>query len=212
MLVLGIVLLVVAVVVIGYVSLATIDSATQSIDLWVVSLHLNPFHLFLLGIATAVVLQLGIWFTVWGMRRNRRRERELRELRARDPEPGRRPETSEGRGGQAAGPARGRADTAPTTGDAGRRAAVAGPGIDAAYRRGRGTETPDPGTDRPAPEKSTPSTGDAAPGTRTGVAPAPRTERKPQYDSSDDQHAPPVPPRQSPDEGEDTSGFTRGER
>lgn len=211
MLVLGIVLLVVAVVVIGYVSLATIDSATQSIDLWVVSLHLNPFHLFLLGIATAVVLQLGIWFTVWGMRRNRRRERELRELRARDPEPQRTARNGDDRSGAPA-TGTGRGATPSSTGDGGRRTGLAAPGIDAAYRRGRGTETPDPGTDRPAPEKSTPSTGDAAPGTRTGVAPAPRTERKPQYDSSDDQHAPPVPPRQSPDEGEDTSGFTRGER
>lgn len=189
MLVVGIVLLVIALVVIGYVSLATIGMPTESIDFWIVSVHLNSFHLFLLGIATAIVLQVGIWLTVWGLRRNRRRQHELRDLRKRDASA-----TDTGPGSTAKGkpsPKPSDKTTAATSGTAGpgrgtdARHGVAGPGIDAAYRRGR--------TDS-APSGPVPTTGS------TG---------KPQYDTSGVPHDPPVPPRTSPEDGEDTSGFTR---
>lgn len=81
MLILGLLLIVVALVVFGYLFLGTRDLEPLQIDLSVFTVELTPLHLFLLGAGTLVVLVLGLLFLTLGLRASRRRRHEVKELR-----------------------------------------------------------------------------------------------------------------------------------
>lgn len=81
MLILGLLLIVVAGVVFGYMFLGTNDLGPLDIDLGVFTVQLTPLHLYLLGAATLVVLALGLMALAAGMRASRRRRHEVKELR-----------------------------------------------------------------------------------------------------------------------------------
>ncbi|WP_256838545.1 hypothetical protein [Ornithinimicrobium faecis] len=82
MLILGLLLAVAALVVFGYMLFGTQDLSPLQIDLGVFTVELTPMHLYLLGAATLVVLVLGLLFLTMGLRAQRRRRREVKELRA----------------------------------------------------------------------------------------------------------------------------------
>lgn len=81
MLVLGLLLIVVAAVVFGYMFFATKDLEPMDIDLGVFTVELTPLHLYLLGAATLALLALGLMALAAGMRASRRRHQEVKELR-----------------------------------------------------------------------------------------------------------------------------------
>lgn len=81
MLILGLLLIVVAAVVFGYMFWGTDDLAPLDIDLGVFTVQLTPLHLYLLGAATLVVLVLGLLALATGLRASRRRRKEVKELR-----------------------------------------------------------------------------------------------------------------------------------
>lgn len=81
MLILGLLLIIVALVVFGYLFFGTSDLEPLDIDLGVFTVELTPLHLFLLGAATLVVLVLGLLLLTLGLRAQRRRRREVKELR-----------------------------------------------------------------------------------------------------------------------------------
>ena len=81
MLILGLLLIIVALVVFGYLFFGTSDLEPLQIDLGVFTVELTPLHLFLLGAATLVVLVLGLLLLTLGLRASRRRQREVKELR-----------------------------------------------------------------------------------------------------------------------------------
>lgn len=81
MLVIGILLLIVALVVFGFLWFGTEGLAPIEVDLGVFTASLSPLQLFLLGAATLVVLVLGLVCLVLGLRAARRRRKEVRELR-----------------------------------------------------------------------------------------------------------------------------------
>lgn len=81
MLILGLLLIVVAAVVFGYMFFGTSDLAPLDIDLGVFTVELTPLHLYLLGAATLVVLVLGLMALAAGLRASRRRRQEVKELR-----------------------------------------------------------------------------------------------------------------------------------
>ncbi len=81
MLVLGIVLVLVALVAIGYMWFGTQGQAPLAIDLGAFEINLTPLQLFLLGAACLVVLFLGLVLTLSGMRRQAKRRREVKDLR-----------------------------------------------------------------------------------------------------------------------------------
>lgn len=122
MLILGLLLAAAALVVFGYMLFGTQDLDPLQIDLGVFTVELTPMHLYLLGAATLVVLVLGLLFLTLGLRAQRRRRREVKELRAavRDGEAGSgrgvapEPETAVGRDRHAGrGTPPGRAGDAP---------------------------------------------------------------------------------------------------
>lgn len=82
MLILGLLLAAAALIVFGYMLFGTRDLAALQIDLGVFTVELTPMHLYLLGAATLVVLVLGLLFLTMGLRAQRRRRREVKELRA----------------------------------------------------------------------------------------------------------------------------------
>lgn len=82
MLILGLLLAAAALVVFGYMLFGTRDLDPLQIDLGVFAVKLTPMHLYLLGAATLVVLVLGLFFLTLGLRAQRRRRREVKELRA----------------------------------------------------------------------------------------------------------------------------------
>ena len=81
MLILGLLLIVVAAVVFGYMFFGTSDLEPLDIDLGVFTVQLTPLHLYLLGAATLVILALGLVSLAAGMRASRRRRHEVKELR-----------------------------------------------------------------------------------------------------------------------------------
>lgn len=81
MLILGLLLIVAAAVVFGYMFFGTSDLAPLDIDLGVFTVQLTPLHLYLLGAATLAVLALGLMALAAGMRASRRRRQEVKELR-----------------------------------------------------------------------------------------------------------------------------------
>lgn len=81
MLILGLLLIVAAAVVFGYMFFGTSDLEPLDIDLGVFTVQLTPLHLYLLGAATLVVLALGLLALAAGMRTSRRRRQEVKELR-----------------------------------------------------------------------------------------------------------------------------------
>ncbi len=81
MLILGLLLIVVAAVVFGYMFFGTSDLEPLDIDLGVFTVQLTPLHLYLLGAATLVVLALGLVALAAGLRASRRRRHEVKELR-----------------------------------------------------------------------------------------------------------------------------------
>lgn len=81
MLILGILLVIVALVVFGFLFLGTSDLEPLQIDLGIFTVELTPLHLFLLGAATLVLLVLGLLFLSLGLRASRRRRLEVKELR-----------------------------------------------------------------------------------------------------------------------------------
>lgn len=81
MLILGILLIIAALVVFGYMFLGTNDLDAMDIDLGIFTVQLTPLHLYLLGAATLIVLVLGLLALAAGMRAARRRRREVKELR-----------------------------------------------------------------------------------------------------------------------------------
>ncbi|WP_162802170.1 hypothetical protein [Ornithinimicrobium murale] len=92
MLILGLLLTAAALIVFGYMLFGTQDLDPLRIDLGVFAVELTPMHLYLLGAATLVVLVLGLFVLTLGLRAQRRRRREVKELRAavRDGDTGRR--------------------------------------------------------------------------------------------------------------------------
>lgn len=81
MLILGLLLIIAALVVFGYMFLGTNDLDAMDIDLGIFTVQLTPLHLYLLGAATLIVLVLGLLALAAGMRAARRRRREVKELR-----------------------------------------------------------------------------------------------------------------------------------
>lgn len=103
MLVIGLILIVIALVVVGYMWFGTTGLPGIDIDLAVFTLHLTPLEIFFLGAASILVLAIGTVLFAKGLRRQRARRKELRELRhiaeekgahdrvVRDDSPGREP-------------------------------------------------------------------------------------------------------------------------
>lgn len=81
MLILGILLIIVALVVFGYMFFGTSDLPAMDIDLGIFTVQLTPLHLYLLGAATLAVLALGLLTLFAGLRASRRRRHEVKELR-----------------------------------------------------------------------------------------------------------------------------------
>src|SRR5690606_21721062 len=81
MLILGLLLIIAALVVFGYMFLGTNGLDAMDIDLGIFTVQLTPLHLYLLGAATLIVLALGLLALAAGMRAARRRRREVKELR-----------------------------------------------------------------------------------------------------------------------------------
>lgn len=81
MLILGILLIVVALVVFGYMLLGTRDLDALQIDLGAFNVELTPLLLFLVGAATLAVLALGLLALAAGLRASRRRRQEVKDLR-----------------------------------------------------------------------------------------------------------------------------------
>lgn len=160
MLILGLLLMAVALVVFGYLLFGTQDLDPLQIDLGVFTVHLTPMHLYLLGAATLVVLVLGLLFLTLGLRAQRRRRREVKELRAAVREG----EAGSGGVAPAAGAAPGRdrhvgRDTAPGRAD------------EAPYEREVAGHRSD---DAPPPPPGSPPPGSPPPGTDPGAAPPPQ--------------------------------------
>lgn len=82
MLVIGLILILVALVVIGYMLFGTANLDSLEIDLGVMTVSLNPLQIFLLGAISVLILAVGTVLLFSGMRRQRRKRKELHDLRA----------------------------------------------------------------------------------------------------------------------------------
>lgn len=81
MLVVGLILVVLALVMIGFMLFGDTSVTGVDVDLGVVTLDLTPLEIFGLGAAVVFVLTLGLWLTTAGLRRQRAKRKELKELR-----------------------------------------------------------------------------------------------------------------------------------
>lgn len=81
MLILGLILIVIALVVIGYMWFGTAELDAIPIDLGVFTVQLTPLYIFLLGGAAILVLALGAVTLSSGLRRQSRKRREVKDLR-----------------------------------------------------------------------------------------------------------------------------------
>lgn len=81
MLVIGLILVLIALVVVGFVAFGTAGLDKVEIDLGVLTANLNPLEIFGLGALSIVVLVLGLLLVFTGLRRQRRKRKELQELR-----------------------------------------------------------------------------------------------------------------------------------
>lgn len=159
MLILGILFLVIALVVLGFMYFGTNDLQPLDVDLGVFTAQLTPLQLYLLGAATLVVLCFGLLLLTTGLRRQRRRAKEVKELREqvhhREP-------ASPGPRGRTAGPSDTRSDDR-----------IAPVGGDREVPRAAGGSQPGPG---PGPGPG------AGPGAGPGSGPGPRPGTGPGHD------------------------------
>ncbi len=81
MLILGLILIIIALVVIGYMWFGTAELDAIPIDLGVFTVQLTPLYIFLLGGAALLVLALGAVTLSSGLRRQSRKRREVKDLR-----------------------------------------------------------------------------------------------------------------------------------
>lgn len=81
MLVIGLILVLIALVVVGFMAFGTANLDKVEIDLGVLTANLNPLEIFGLGALCIVVLVLGLLLMFTGLRRQRRKRKELHELR-----------------------------------------------------------------------------------------------------------------------------------
>lgn len=81
MLFIGLVLVILALVTIGYMWFGTAGLDPVEVDLGAFTMTLSPLWIFLLGAASVLVLAIGSALLVAGLRRRQRQRRELRELR-----------------------------------------------------------------------------------------------------------------------------------
>lgn len=81
MLVIGIILILVAAVVFGYLWFGTQGLPALDLDLGIFQVSLSPLLIYLLGAATLLVLVLGLAALGAGIRRQSRRRREVKQLR-----------------------------------------------------------------------------------------------------------------------------------
>ncbi len=81
MLILGLILIIIALVVIGYMWFGTAELGAIPIDLGVFTVQLTPLYIFLLGGAALLVLALGAVILSSGLRRQSRKRREIKDLR-----------------------------------------------------------------------------------------------------------------------------------
>jgi ABC-type nickel/cobalt efflux system permease component RcnA len=82
MLVIGLILILVALVVIGYMAFGTANLESIQIDMGMMTVNLNPLEIFILGAACVLVLAIGAVLLFSGLRRQRRKRKELQDLRA----------------------------------------------------------------------------------------------------------------------------------
>lgn len=81
MLVIGLILVILALVTIGYMWFGTAGLDPVEVDLGAFTMTLSPLWIFLLGAVSVLVLAIGAVLLVAGLRRRQRQRRELRELR-----------------------------------------------------------------------------------------------------------------------------------
>lgn len=162
MLVLGILLLVIALVVLGFMYFGTEGLDPLEIDLGAFTAQLTPLHLYLLGAATLVVLCLGLLLLVTGLKRQRRRAKEVKVLREQVQH--REPSTPQPRD----------RSTPPT----GPRVTPAAPDRGAPPATGRGSHDLSPGTGTPGSSGTAPGA-PPAPGPGAGPGAGPVGERRP---------------------------------
>ncbi len=81
MLILGLILIIIALVVIGYMWFGTAELGAIPIDLGVFTVQLTPLYIFLLGGAALLVLALGAVTLSSGLRRQSRKRKEVKDLR-----------------------------------------------------------------------------------------------------------------------------------
>ena len=81
MLILGLILIIIALVVIGYMWFGTAELGAIPIDLGVFTVQLTPLYIFLLGGAALLVLALGAVMLSSGLRRQSHKRREIKDLR-----------------------------------------------------------------------------------------------------------------------------------
>lgn len=107
MVVFGLILLLLALIVIGYVWLATAGMTPVSIDYGFLNVEVSPWWLFLAGGITLAVATSGLWLIGVGAKSSARRAREVRELRRQAKESDRRAERSGDRASLGTGTDRG---------------------------------------------------------------------------------------------------------
>lgn len=81
MLVLGILLIVLALIVFGFMYFGTMDLPSMEIDLGIITVQLTPLGLYIAGAVTLIVLAVGLQLLFLGLRAQRRRHKEVKELR-----------------------------------------------------------------------------------------------------------------------------------
>lgn len=123
MVVFGLILLILAILVIGYVWLATGGMAPVSIDYGILNVELSPLWFFFAGGITLAVATSGLWLMGVGAKASARRAKEVRELRRQAQDADRRTQRGRDRDNLGKGTDHG---TGSTTAPAGRGGAVAG--------------------------------------------------------------------------------------
>lgn len=81
MLLIGLILVIAALVTIGYLWFGTAGLDPVEVDLGIFTTTLSPLWIFLLGAASVLVLAIGTALLIAGLRRRQRQRRELKELR-----------------------------------------------------------------------------------------------------------------------------------